>query len=103
MTPSLPTTVAPLRRVDDNEYSALPAFIRGQLPVSVLTEAAAAVHVSAQRRCAAGDGAYFTMDDVDGAAAVPSGKGKVVINALAKLGHVQLKVVYGQGTVYFFV
>lgn len=103
MTPSLPSTVAPLRRVDDNEYSALPAFIRGQLPVNVLNEAAAAVHVAAERRYAAGDGVYFTMDDVEGAAAVPSGKGKVVINALAKLGHVQLKVVYGEGTVYFFV
>lgn len=102
LTPSLPSSVAPLRPVDQAEYSSLPAFIRGQLPLDALNEAAGAVHASALRRCAAGDGASFSMDDVENAGELPAGKGKVVVNALAKLGRVQLKVVYGQGTVYFF-
>ena len=102
LTPSLPLSVAPLREVDAADYSALPAFIRGQLPLEQLNSAAAAVHAEALRRCAAGDGASFCMDDVEAVEELPAGKGKVLINALAKLGHVQLKVVYGQGTVYFF-
>jgi hypothetical protein len=47
--------------------------------------------------------AGFTMDDVEATEAIPVGKGKVFANALVKLGHVQLRVVYGQGTVYYFV
>ena len=102
LTPSLPTAVAPLRHVDQAEYASLPSFIRGQLPLNALNEAAGAVHAAALRRCAAGVGASFSMDDVETAGELPAGKGKVVVNALAKLGRVQLKVVYGQGTVYFF-
>ena len=103
LTPSLPTTVAPWTPIDDGEYSSLPGFVRGQMPLEVLNEAAAAIHASAVRRCAAGDGAEFTMDDIEEGGSVPVGKGKAFINALAKLGRVQLKVKYGQGTVYFFV
>jgi hypothetical protein len=103
LTPSLPTSVAPWTPIDDGEYSSLPGFVRGQMPLEVLNEAAATMHTSVVRRCAAGDGASFTMDDIEEAGALPVGKGKAFINALAKLGRVQLKVVYGQGTVYFFV
>lgn len=102
LTPSLPTSVAPWTPINDSEYSSLPGFVRGQMPLEVLNEAAATMHTSVVRRCAAGDGASFTMDDIEEAGALPVGKGKAFINALAKLGRVQLKVVYGRGTVYFF-
>jgi len=103
LTPSLPTSVANWTPIDDSEYSLLPGFVRGQMPLEVLNEAATTMHTSVVRRCAAGGGASFTMDDIEEAGALPVGKGKAFINALAKLGRVQLKVVYGQGTVYFFV
>lgn len=102
LTPSLPSAVPPYRAVGAAEYSTLPAFIRGQLPLEALNQAASGVHSVAVRRCAAGEGASFSMDDVESAGELPAGKGKVLVNALAKLGHVQLKVLYGQGTVYFF-
>lgn len=102
LTPSLPTSVAPWTPINDSEYSSLPGFVQGQMPLEVLNEAAATMHTSVVRRCAAGDGASFTMDDIEEAGALPVGKGKAFINALAKLGRVQLKVVYGRGTVYFF-
>ncbi len=103
LTPSLPTSVAPWTPVEESEYSSLPGFVRGQMPLEVLNEAAATMHASAVRRCAAGDGASFTMDDIEEIETLAVGKGKAFVNALAKLGRVQLKVVYGQGTVYFFV
>jgi hypothetical protein len=103
LTPSLPTSVAPWIPIDGSEYSSLPGFVKGQMPLDVLNEAAASMHAFVVRRCAAGDGASFTMDDIEEVGTLPVGKGKAFINALAKLGRVQLKVVFGQGTVYFFV
>lgn len=103
LTPSLPTAVAPLRPVNEADYSSLPNFIRGQLSLETMNSAAVSVHTAASRRCDAGGGAYFTVDDIEAASPLPSAKGKVFLSAMTKLGHVQLKVVYGQGTVYFFV
>jgi hypothetical protein len=103
LTPSLPLAVAPLRPVNEADYSSLPNFIRGQLSLETMNSAAVSVHAAASRRCEAGGGAYFTVDDIEAASPLPSAKGKVFLSAMTKLGHVQLKVVYGQGTVYFFV
>jgi hypothetical protein len=103
LTPSLPTVVAPLRPVNEAAYSSLPNFIQGQLSLETMNSAAVSVHAAASRRCEAGGGAYFTVDDIEAASPLPSAKGKVFLSAMTKLGHVQLKVVYGQGTVYFFV
>jgi len=44
LTPSLPTAVPLYAEVDANEYLTLPSFIRGQLPLEALNEAASAVH-----------------------------------------------------------
>lgn len=104
LTPSLPTVVARYKAVDTVEYLLLPKFIRGQISLENLNEASVAVHQAAQRRCSSGGVAFFSMDDVETTAApfVPSGKVRVLLNALAKLDRIQVKVVYGQGTVYFF-
>ena len=50
----LPTTVPPLRPVEEEEYVALPTFIRGQLPLEVLNGSLAGLHSMLERRLAAG-------------------------------------------------
>jgi hypothetical protein len=40
---------------------------------------------------------------VESATELPQGKSKVLLNALAKLDQVNLKVIYGRGAVYYFV
>ena len=102
LTPSLPTTVPPLRIVDETEFSSLPSFITNQISLDELNQTLMTVHNAVVRRCAGGDGAVFTLDDVEAAGVLPAGKCKVFTNTLVKLARVQLRVVYGQGTVYFF-
>lgn len=103
-TPSLPSTVPPFSPVNTSTYSTcMPPFIRDQIPLDSLNKTAAAMHAVATRRCTDGEPAYFTMDDVESVGELPAGKGKVFINALAKLEMIQLKVVLGPGTVFFFV
>lgn len=101
-TPSLPTTVPPFENIDESAYSSLPSFIKGQLSLDILNEASASVHSLVKERHSSGLGVGFSSDDIESISPLPSGKSKVLLNALAKLNIVNLKVVYGQGTVYYF-
>ena len=104
LTPSLPTVIPPFSPIEAVEYMILPKFIRGQLSLESLNEASAAVHTAAQRKFKSESTVYFSMDDVEQVATpiISSSRIRVLLNALAKLDRVQVKVVYGQGTVYFF-
>lgn len=58
-TASAQAAVPPLRPVGQDEYSALPTFIRSGLPLDTLNAALAAVHAMLQERCANGRFAWL--------------------------------------------
>lgn len=99
----LPSTLPPNHEIDENSYSSLPSFIRGQITLADLRQASLRMYTLVANRFAQGEGIAFSAADVDQHANLGSGKSKVLLNALAKLDQIQLKVIYGQGTVYFFV
>lgn len=99
----LPSTLPPHHEIDGNSYSSLPSFIRGQISLDDLRQASLRMYTLVANKFAQGEGVAFSAADVDQHANLGSGKSKVFLNALAKLDQIQLKVIYGQGTVYFFV
>lgn len=102
-TPKLPTSLPPYCAVEASSYSCLPSFIRGQIALEDLNHASSRIHALVTKRHATGEGITFNSADVEEHADLAPGKSKVFLNALAKLDRIQLKVIYGQGTVYFFV
>jgi len=100
LTPKVPTELAAWRAVDEGSFQSLPSFVRGQITLDELNASSAAIHGMVGRRLGEGS-VVFTAADVDGC--VEGGRGKVVLNALTKMNLVRVKVVYGEGTVYFFV
>lgn len=102
-TPKLPTSLPPYHPIDSSSYASLPSFIRGQISFEDLDQASLRMHTLVANRNAQGEGITFCSADVDQHANLEPGKSKVFLNALAKLDQIQLKVIYGQGTVYFFV
>lgn len=99
----LPSTLPPHHEIDGDSYSSLPSFIRGQITLEDLRQASLRMYTLVANKFAQGEGIAFSAADVDQHANLGSGKSKVFLNALAKLDQIQLKVIYGQGTVYFFV
>ncbi len=102
-TPKLPTSLPQRQPIDSSSYASLPSFIRGQITFEDLDQASLRMHNLVSNRNAQGEGITFSSADVDQHANLEPGKSKVFLNALAKLDQIQLKVIYGQGTVYFFV
>lgn len=101
-TPMVPKSVPEYLPVDESSYSSLPSFIRGQISLDDLNHASRALHTFVSRRSSSEETVTFNAEDVQNHSSLPPAKGKVLLNALAKLDHIQLKVIYGQGTVYFF-
>ena len=98
LTPKVPTSLAEWRAVDEDAFNRLPSFVRGQITLDELNASSAAIHRMVAGRLERGEGSVvFGYSDVD-----ELGLGKVVLNALGKVGMVKVKVVYGEGTVYFF-
>lgn len=102
-TPSVPSAVPAFRPIDSSLYSTLPSFIKGQISLEDLASAGEALHAFVSRNQEQGHGVTFTADDVEKHTSLSPVKAKVLLNALAKLEQIKLKVIYGQGTVYFFM
>jgi len=102
-TPSMPESLPIFLPVDEAKYATLPSFIRGQLPLEVLNKAHNYLYDLISKRSSAGEQVGFNIADVESATDLPQGKSKVLLNALAKLEQVNLKVIYGRGAVYYFV
>lgn len=102
-TPSVPSAVPAFRAIDNSLYSTLPSFIKGQISLEDLARAGEALHAFVSRNQEQGHGVTFTADDVEKHTSLSPVKAKVLLNALAKLEQIKLKVIYGQGTVYFFM
>jgi hypothetical protein len=101
-TPKVPKSVPEYLPVDEGSYSLLPSFIRGQISLDDLNQASKALHTFVCLRSSSEETVTFNAEDVRNHSSLPPAKGKVLLNALAKLEYIQLKVIYGQGTVYFF-
>ncbi|GAB4824009.1 hypothetical protein N2152v2_011055 [Parachlorella kessleri] len=93
--------VPPLRLVADQEYQTLPTFIKGQLSLDEVNSTLASVHAAVSEKATTGGLPGFTLEDL--VTVGLAGKAKVFINSIVKLGRAQLKVVYGQGTVYLLL
>eukprot|EP00890_Picochlorum_soloecismus_P001547 jgi/Picsp_1/2393/NSC_05854-R1_---NA--- len=102
-TPSIPESLPTFLPVDETKYATLPSFIRGQLPLELFNRAHRDLYELVSMRSSAGEEMGFNMGDVESATDLPQGKSKVLLNALAKLAQVNLKVIYGRGAVYYFV
>lgn len=102
-TPSVPSAVPTFRPIKSSLYSTLPSFIKGQISLEDLASAGEALHAFVSRNQEQGHGVTFTADDVEKQTLLSPVKAKVLLNALAKLEQIKLKVIYGQGTVYFFM
>ena len=105
-TPSIPESMPAFLPVDEAKYATLPSFIRGQLPLNLFNKAHKALYDLVSRRSFGGkeiNKMGFNIVDVESATELPQGKSKVLLNALAKLDQVNLKVIYGRGAVYYFV
>jgi hypothetical protein len=102
-TPSIPESMPAFLPVDETKYATLPSFIRGQLPLKLFNKAHKDLYDLVSRRSFGGEKLGFNIVDVESATELPQGKSKVLLNALAKLDQVNLKVIYGRGAVYYFV